>query len=79
MIRETILHYVEREGEREVHIISNCGVFDVYFVKGEDCSLSYMFGLPTYQPSEGKYYDIDDVFRFAWKNFSVYEEMLDDE
>ena len=79
MMRGTVLHYVERDGDREVHIIPDGGVFDVYFVKGKNCSLSYMFGLPNYQPREDKYYDIDDVFQIAWGNFNLYEEMDNDE
>lgn len=69
-------HYVERDGDREVHIIPSGGVLDVYYVKGDSC-LSYMFGLPVYQPHENKYYDIDDAFQIAWNNFSIYEEMGD--
>lgn len=72
-------HYVEMDEDREVHIISNCGIYEVYFVKGENYSLLYMFGLPMYQPSEDKYYEIDEVFHIAWNNFSMYEEMLDNE
>ena len=76
MIRGTVLHYVERDEDREVHIIPDEGVFDVYYVKDGSC-LSYVFGLPRYQPCENKYYDIDDVFKIAWKNFSIYEEMFE--
>lgn len=79
MIRGNVLHYVERDGEREVHIIPDGGVFDVYFVKGKNCCLSYMFGLPKHQPCENTDYDLEDAFRIAWANFSRYEEMIDDE
>ena len=72
-----MLHYVERDGDREVHIIPDGGIFNVYFVKGRDYPLSYRFGLPNYQPSENKYYDIDDAFRIAWDNFLIYEEKGD--
>ena len=76
MMRGKVLHYVERDGDREVHVIPDGGVCDVYYVKGDHCAMSYMFGLPNYQPAENKYYDLDDVFRIAWDNFKVYEEML---
>lgn len=79
MIRGNVLHYVERDGDREVHIIPDGGVYDVYFVKGENCSLTYMFGLPKYQPCENKHYDLEDAFRIAWSNFTIYEEMYDNE
>lgn len=79
MRREMLTHYMERDEDREVHIIPDCDVFDVYYVKGKDCSLSYMFGLPNYQPCEDKHYGIDDIFQIAWNYFTVYEEMSDDE
>ena len=75
---KVINHYVERYGDREVHIILNGGVYDVYFVKG-DSSMSYMYGFPIYQSKEDKYYDLDDAFRIAWDNFSIYEEMNHDD
>lgn len=77
MMRGKVLHYVERDGDREVHIIPDGGVFDVYYTKGRNCALSYMFGLPHYQPSENRWYDLDDIFKIAWDNFSIYEEMED--
>ena len=79
MLREKVLHYVERDGNREIHIIPDGSIFDVYFVKGENCSLSYMFGLPNFQPCEDKHYNLDEIFQIAWNNFSIYEEMFDDE
>lgn len=75
---KVINHYVERDGDREVHIIPSRGVFDVYYVKGYSC-LTYMFGIPVYQANEDKYYDIGDAFRIAWNNFSIYEEMIEEE
>lgn len=76
MMRGNMLHYVERDGEREVHIIPDGGVFDVYYVKEDSC-LMYAFGLPNYQPCEDKYYTLEDAFEIAWTNFPEYEEMFD--
>ena len=51
----------------------------MYYVKGENCSLSYMFGLPNYQSCENKYYDLEEIFQIAWDNFSTYEEIRENE
>lgn len=75
MINGKMTHYVSKDGERYVHIIPDGGIFDVYYQK-DGYPMMYAFGLPNYQPSEDKFYDVEDVAKIAWTNFEDYEEEM---
>lgn len=74
MMKGEMEHYVQRDGERTVHVIPWDGVFGTYFQK-DGYPMMYAFGTVQEQP-DGTIYDLEDAFMFGWDNFELYEDMF---